>query len=484
MLIFRKVVFYIFVVAYVVLCPLTILYALGYVVRPGVEQGIVRTGLISLSTTPPGATVFVCNRRYARKTPTVLRNLLPGAYPVRLTLKHYQTWSQVLPVVAERAAALERILLIPKSWRPMVLVERAFEDLVPVPNTEFFLLRDGPRVQDYAIYDWRAERLRPLVVDASLAASAKVLAVHTVRDSPSVLMRLDGREGDEYLWVELRGKQASLAVTNLFQRKPLRVAWDPHEETLLFALESGHLNRLQVTSGKVMRGVVEGVRGYGLFNKRLYVLDEANVFRRMSLEGTSPEVLLNDPELSRTLFRGKGTYAVEVLSEELMVFLGERGELVANRLPYRLVEEGVRGLEVDAERKRLLLWTGERLGVLDFSLNGRKADGVFQKGPTLSWVQTEGRNLEQACWVYGDSHALVRDEDTVSLIELDGYGIPHVDDVVRVKRHSSIIYQEDSGMLYYLDRLTGTLSAIEIVPRRAPGLPAVADQWVGQTRGR
>ncbi len=57
MLRLRKILFYLCALLYLISCPLTILYALGYGVQPGAQRGLVKTGVISLATLPPGAPV-------------------------------------------------------------------------------------------------------------------------------------------------------------------------------------------------------------------------------------------------------------------------------------------------------------------------------------------------------------------------------------------------------------------------------------------
>ena len=113
----RNVVFLLFVAVYLVSCPLILLQAFGYSLAPGMEEGIVKTGLVYLDTTPPGATVYVGRRRYTGTTPTILRGLRPGAYDLRLGLPGYQTWARTVSVEAEKSTVLDRILLLPVEWR-------------------------------------------------------------------------------------------------------------------------------------------------------------------------------------------------------------------------------------------------------------------------------------------------------------------------------------------------------------------------------
>lgn len=126
MLLLRKILFPIFVTAYLVFCPLLIAYALGYLFRPGAPQEIVKTGLIHLSSVPPGARVVVGRSRFRENTPTVIRDLLPGHYRVRVVRPGYQPWQHGVRVEAGKASSFGRILLLPVRWRPEAFPETRF----------------------------------------------------------------------------------------------------------------------------------------------------------------------------------------------------------------------------------------------------------------------------------------------------------------------------------------------------------------------
>src|SRR3989344_2619629 len=114
---FRKILFYVFLAGYLVACPVIVLYSLGYILTPGAGNGVAKAGLIDVSTLPPGATVYLGNKRYTQKTPAVISGLLPGQYRVTVYLKGYALWSREVSVQAEQAAVFDHILLLPKQWR-------------------------------------------------------------------------------------------------------------------------------------------------------------------------------------------------------------------------------------------------------------------------------------------------------------------------------------------------------------------------------
>jgi len=297
MLLLRRIFFYLFIVLYLILCPWTILYALGYLYRPGAEQGIVKTGLISLSTVPPGASVYVGKSRYTQKTPATLRDLLPGDYPVRLVLKHYRPWRETLPVEAEKATLLEKILLLPDTWKEEIILKDSFETLIPLPGNEVFLLGKGSRLGEMWVYDWKRETIRPLLPTASPFREAKLLAYFSVRESPCLLLRVDFKQRGRYLWLEIEKEETILRdLSNLFPERPLWVAWDPRDKEQLFAFyNDGYLNRLEIASKAIYPKVLINLRGFGLWDRAIYVLTEDNTFERTDLGGRAKRSFSRKP---------------------------------------------------------------------------------------------------------------------------------------------------------------------------------------------
>lgn len=464
---------------------MTILYALGYLVKPGTERGIVKTGLIYISTVPSGASVYIGDKRFTERTPTLLRDLLPGTYPIRMSLKNHRGWFQNVPVEAEKATVLEKILFVPSELKRKELSAEVFEKLIPLEKSNFFLLAAGSRPADFFVFDWKQEKIRPLLDKNQPFLDGKVLSLNFVPGSPRLLMMVHVRGGEKYLWMEVGEKETAVEDLSVcFQEEPVRVEWDPRERNRLFALYDTYVNRVDVSTRKVMPHFLDSVRGFGLFRGDLYALQGDLIFERLDVEGNSKEILLNDRGLGRSLFGEKGFFQINVLTKESILFRGPGGELLANRLPYRFLEEGTQGVQFHQGRERVLAWRDGAIGILDFLKLGKTED-VFEKGPVLSWVFKHGKRIEQAFWVYDGSHILFRDENRIFLLEFETHGKPHLYPLLEVKRKSDVFYAEAlfpfdqitgtggslsvqgrSGKLYYLDAQSEKLCSVEILPKQ------------------
>ena len=160
--------------------------------------------------------------------------------------------------------------------------------------------------------------------------------------------------------------------------------------------------------------LLEGILGYGFFERKIYLLRDNFTFERTDLDGKREKVLLEDPALGQSLFQKNKFYQIkifpgEVFSGDIILFLGENGELLGNRLPYRFVEKGVLGLEFHQKSKRVLFWTEKAIGILDFSKDRTLEGNAFEAAPKLIWILRERDQIKQAFLVYEASHILFRE---------------------------------------------------------------------------
>jgi hypothetical protein len=110
----RKIVFYIFALIYLLLCPLLVARMLGFVVSP-LTHRLVKTGLVFISTIPPNAGVYIDGRLTHQKTPTAVRDLVPGEHFIRIELERYNDWEGNITIEGKKATVLANVLLVPKE---------------------------------------------------------------------------------------------------------------------------------------------------------------------------------------------------------------------------------------------------------------------------------------------------------------------------------------------------------------------------------
>ncbi|MBF0331379.1 MAG: PEGA domain-containing protein [Candidatus Omnitrophica bacterium] len=461
----RRVVFYIFFAVYIILCPLLILNSLGYIVYPFKEK-LVHTGVIHLSSWPSGAQVFIEKSHYAETTPTTIRDLVPGEYSIRLELKGYHSWTQKVLVQDGKAAAFDKILLIPNDWNSKLLKSGSFKDLMPLPETDYFLLARGDQFKDLSVYDWKKETAQPFLNIERDLAGLRFSSFFFREESAAVLVLAGPLWDRKYLYAQVTGKGAEVRdISKLIPERPLTLQWDPENPDNVFALYEGHVDRLDTVTSAFYPKYVEGVRGWGIARDQIYIIDENNNVLASPIGKKDFKPAFESPELVDMLSREKDFYEIKPVAGNVVVFLGSHSSVIfAGRQPYLINEELV-GVKPDSDG-RLLVWTEKSIGILDRSDQDelKVSGGGFGK---VRWVFGQGKDIRQCFWAHDGSHVVFRDGNNIFILESEPRGAAHLEPVTVSKENASVVYAETKGVLYYLGAQDGKLYALDIVPRKS-----------------
>ncbi len=93
----RKFLFAFFVAVFVVATPLVILYTAGYRLNI-TSRRVLQTGVIAITTSPRGASIYLDNTLINDKTPLVIQRLAPKTYELQFEKNGYHTWEQRVEV--------------------------------------------------------------------------------------------------------------------------------------------------------------------------------------------------------------------------------------------------------------------------------------------------------------------------------------------------------------------------------------------------
>jgi len=106
----RTVLFYTSIIVFFVSVPLTLIFSLGYDVSWR-HLKFSRAGLINVTSQPEGAVVFLNNKDTGQTTPSVLKELKPGMYDLRLQLPDYYPWQNTVEVKDGMVTDLKEVVL-------------------------------------------------------------------------------------------------------------------------------------------------------------------------------------------------------------------------------------------------------------------------------------------------------------------------------------------------------------------------------------
>jgi len=463
MLLLRKLFFLAFLIVYVIVCPLLILYALGYIYNP-VAQELVHTGVLNLVSIPSGADIYLGKSRFSHNTPAVIRELLGGSYKITLKKKGYKVWTHSITIEAGKAAAFKNILLIPNNWSPENITTHGCKDLIPIENEQLFLITTGSDMGSFFVYNVNGN-IHPLSSAQSPFSAMPVTKVYYAAKSDAIVI-CGGSSGDKrYLYLNLKDKKPeAIDITNLFPDTPSSITWQAEKEPDLFARQKNCINLLKVKAEKTYPCYWDNIKGFGIYDDRVYIIDQNDILIHQTFDTHKQKNLSEDMHLAKRLFGRSEFYLIEAGNDEIISFLGTKGDFIVNFPPYHIAAKDVIGYRFDNNPDLLLYWTKTSLSIVDFSVGRDKT--VFHENFKVRTIYENGRNIKQVFWADEDSHILCNDADNIYLIELQPQGPVHVEFVGKIKNNTKVFYDNGENALYYLDDKDGVLKRLQIISKQ------------------
>ena len=473
MLCARKILFYLFLLIYCILCPILILYSFGFYLNPSNNE-ISQTGLIHIASVPAGADIFLGKSRYKYKTPATITNLLPGQYQITLKLKGCRLWSHQVSIEEGRASAFDNIVLLPRKFNPKIIVTQFdYQDLIALSETGSFILKTGSRLKDFFIFAWKKDKLRPLLEDYAAYADFPVSGIYKETRGSQIIIFGGPLWIKKFYLFDLEDKEPRIRdITKLFDGKPEQLIWDGAYQNNSFALYRGYINRLDFKEMSLYPKFIENIKGFGISAKWLYILGKDRRISKISTDQVRRRVIIRDGNFAKAFFGKSRFYKIELLGEDVLAFLGDSGDLIITLPPYDIADGGVSGISLHKTSKRLLFWSKNIIGAADFSGNNTE-ESVFPDEIPVQRIYEQGRNIEQCFWAYGGTHIIFRDGDEVFLLELEPDGKHHLEHILEIKNSTDIVYSEERGSLYYLDP-KGRITKLQIFPAEEIGFTSFA----------
>lgn len=251
MLWLRKIVFYIFALVYLILCPLILARMLGFVINP-LTHHLVKTGLVYVSTNPPNSSVYIDGRLSHQKTPTVLRDLPPGQHFIRIELGGYNDWERDIPVIARKATVLSNILLIPEKWPIKIISSRTYQNIFFAAQD--ILIATNPVLKNIGIFH-AAQRIEekhpfepiPLFSKNSVYAAGSLVRLYNSPSSPFILLEANIKDKQKFLWVSLKENPPLIEdISDLFPGIPTFISWNNTDKENIFAFYPKNIYRINI----------------------------------------------------------------------------------------------------------------------------------------------------------------------------------------------------------------------------------------------
>jgi len=174
----RRLLYITFILAFLILTPLLIFYALGYSINSGFK--IEKSGILVINTEPKGAKISIEDKNIQKlwsrllkkdddfiKSPAKIKSLKPGNYNITVELPGYWPWTKKLTIRSGQTTFAEDIYLF-RNDKPVLIDENDTLLSDFSPNKKYFININQEQV---TLVDLKSEEVESAYLQASSSIS-------------------------------------------------------------------------------------------------------------------------------------------------------------------------------------------------------------------------------------------------------------------------------------------------------------------------
>jgi hypothetical protein len=341
--------------------------------------------------------------------------------------------------------------------------ETDLTDIIPLENTGAFLVQKGSNLEDLYFFNREKATLTPLATEGSPYFDFPVVSHFDPKESVALIAYGGSLFERKHLLIDAQKDQVDIRdISKLFSDKPLSIVGHRDRKNIIFALYKNHVDQLDLAAMSVAPKYLEAIKGFGLSEKWLYLLDAGKDLSRMSWDKERLTTDSEDNPIPKSFLARSRFYKIRALANNMFLFWGDKGDLITTAPPYVIAEEKAVGFEVWEPAQQLLYWTKDHIGIVALHA-AKEEEGLLPAQPLHFQPVYDGKHITQCFWAYHGTHVLFKDKDEVFLLELMPDGKHHVEYLFIAQRNSGITYSEKDGTIYYLDP-KGFLMKAKIIP--------------------
>lgn len=133
----RAILYLLFLGGFFITAPILVFYTAGYRFHFPSQQ-VFQTGVLSISSIPKNAQIFIDDAEHEKTTPTLIDTVFPGEHTIRISKDGYASWEKTLPINEFSTTFIQNIVLFHLSESEKIQTG-VFESVTPSPQGQYFV---------------------------------------------------------------------------------------------------------------------------------------------------------------------------------------------------------------------------------------------------------------------------------------------------------------------------------------------------------
>jgi hypothetical protein len=275
-LIYRRILYTTFILAFLVLAPLLLMYANGY--RYDFKEGqITKTGVLILESKPQKVNIYINEKLKYTKTPINGESLTPGLYNIKVAKNGYHPWEKELKIESNLTTFAQDVILFKKT-EAVKIIDGDFDDFTLSSDDEKIItLWQDETTAEIWEYELKKQQSR-LLLRNSLNGSKMKIEKWSKNSKNLILKNYSELTGkNNYFIIAFQNafwqnspKAIIISLNELILEPVMDVRWDDSDDNIIYANTSSSLYRINLANKTSKKISGDEINGFIVYNKILH----------------------------------------------------------------------------------------------------------------------------------------------------------------------------------------------------------------------
>jgi len=225
----RRIVYIIFILIFIFSAPAIIFYALGYKYNWS-KKTLEKTGVFFIKSYPKNSDIYINDKEFKDKTPTLVNRLLPNFYKIKVTKDGYLDWQKNLPINPQITTFIEDISLFKKQLDFELISPEEFSNFLQSKNKIYVILSQNNRTTSSL---WLYNTLNDEVIKFYQSDSPMPFElISWTNNSQKVLIK----KGNFYYTLNINQKNKLNSIEDVTALPFSKLIWDTYNNNILYGI--------------------------------------------------------------------------------------------------------------------------------------------------------------------------------------------------------------------------------------------------------
>ena len=398
-------------IIFLITATFILLYNLGW--RYNLKQrSIIKTGVLTLKSTPRNALIYINNKDIRKETPAIIANLISGRYQIKLKKTGYYDWQKQIAVYPSLATIYDNIFLLKEPTGSDKIFNLPADNLVISPDASGAIIvvkyKNYSQLWFFDLQTWQSKKLYEV-------KDFEIKTVQWSSHSQNILILENSANKNNYKIINLQKTNRTIKLADIANYSYTNLKWDRSNDYILYGIDKDVIYKIDLaTSSSIQIASVPSILDFFVDKNLVYAVSQRS-FLYFDIKDPNKIIKITDLQQStKQLFLDEQANLLPVLDQNNQILY-----LFDTDINLISTIKGVKIAVLSKSGDKLLYYNDFEIWIYDIRNN---------KHQMLTRISSK---IKQAQWHPSLAYIIFSHNNTIQAIETDLYS-PNLYDLLAV----------------------------------------------------